>query len=290
MEQAAPSVLLPPENFEASAAVAYANSLYDYQFGGADRKAVSTSPDWRGGLPDRSFGVCFCALPGPESAAGNGVGVLRQIAKLRRLSGCRSLTADSFEGRTRLILGWQDHWLIERLFNALLRLGIGFRTANRAAVYFEPATDSFSPEAAERKLIARVEELVASAPLLLCDDAFSRVFLGVWNYLTKEGQHLCARLRQLRRLPPPDWNDPANYLRWPGFKRPRDFFKADEESCMLCLVAPPVMMALPCGHISLCRNCARKLKSSGRRSCIKCTLETSAVVRCGFPGTKTVPM
>jgi len=136
---------------------------------------------------------------------------------------------DGIVGTHILEISWYEYGLIPAIFNAMLSMGLQFRTANKAKVHFGPAGIGFPPQAVadkeftplimERKHLAKLYQLRDEAKKLFADREDPLV--GVehehpWNYITEEGGEFCGMLRQLRKLGPVNFKD--NYFTWKSFK------------------------------------------------------------------------
>jgi hypothetical protein len=263
---------IPPDEFLNRAAILYCNSLYGYQCPGH-------------GISKDIFVICWCADDLTDE----------QVQRIKDISSSLTVKYGDYIGYSYISIKWFEYNKITDIFNAMLQMGLWFKTNNRAAAIFRPSeTRVFSKELMEQKFIQQTKELIQLIPNAIPDDYYIRdEYLQIWNYLTNEGRTFCRYLRELRHLPDPDMNHQDNYLTWPVFQNydPNTLLSIntnvrqaetndlsnnnddedDESLCLICMVNEANTMVLPCECVVCCKGCSIALRNTNdHHTCVKC--------------------
>ena len=263
-----------PEDLKKRARTLFCNGFYGYQAPGL-------------GISDDKFAICWCDDLTEE-----------QVNLIKEKSGSNTLVHDDFIGHGYITVMWNEYNKIPNIFNAMLELGLWFKTNNKAATIFRPSeTQVFTMELMEKKHIEQIKELLNLMPNCKYDSYYIKdEFLEIWNYITDEGKEFCNYLRKLKKLPEmtdEDYLHKDNYFNWPLFqnydketlltldpimvlvespnKKLKEEIKEELQECMICLDKIADTMILPCEHVVVCKECSIGLRNTNdHHTCVRC--------------------
>ncbi len=232
-----------------------------------------------------------------------------QVNNIRSLSGASTFAHNDWIGHPYITIHWTEYNKHVAVFNAMLELGISFKTTGNLKTYFHATKDNqYSRQIEEIKAIQQFDKNKKLFDISLIDyidliPGNGRNWLKEWNWVTTEGKNFCKQLRRELRKKPYNLNSKDNYLNWDIFKNynpntlqsivpevvdsspseseiqdsPSPLVSQDEDEmsddniCMICMDNVANTMVLPCEHCVVCTECSVRLRDTAdKETCVRC--------------------